>query len=141
MNAAGLVRLPATGLDPVRSIVRRVLAALGVLAVVVFVVWIDRDGYRDTSDGSVDLLDAIYYSTVSLSTTGYGDITPVSDPARLVNIVFITPLRVLFLIVLVGTTLEALTSRGRHQLRLNRWRRTVRDHTVIVGYGVKGRSA
>ena len=141
MNAAGLVRLPATGLDPVRSIIRRVLAALGVLAVVVFVVWVDRDGYRDTSDGSVDLLDAIYYSTVSLSTTGYGDITPVSDPARLVNIVFITPLRVLFLIVLVGTTLEALTSRGRHQLRLNRWRRTVRDHTVIVGYGVKGRSA
>ncbi|HEX2362334.1 MAG TPA: potassium channel family protein [Jiangellaceae bacterium] len=141
MNAEGLVRLPATGLDPVRSIIRRVLIALAVLALVVFVVWIDRDGYRDTSDGSVDLLDAIYYSTVSLSTTGYGDITPVSDPARLVNIVFITPLRVLFLIVLVGTTLEALTSRGRHQLRLNRWRKTLRDHTVIIGYGVKGRSA
>ncbi len=135
------MRLPATGLDPVRSILRRVLIALAVLAVVVFVVWIDRDGYNDTSDGSVDLLDAIYYSTVSLSTTGYGDITPVSDSARLVNIVFITPLRVLFLIVLVGTTLEALTSRGRMQLRLNRWRKALRDHTVIVGYGVKGRSA
>jgi voltage-gated potassium channel len=141
VNAEGLVRLPAIGLDPVRSIIRRVLVALAVLAVVVFVVWLDRDGYRDTSDGSVDLLDAIYYSTVSLSTTGYGDITPVSDPARLVNIIFITPLRVLFLIVLVGTTLEALTSRGREQLRLNRWRKTLRDHTVIVGYGVKGRSA
>mgnify|MGYP006320473275 CR=1 FL=1 len=82
MNAAGLVRLPATGLDPVRSIIRRVLAALGVLAVVVFVVWIDRDGYRDTSDGSVDLLDAIYYSTVSLSTTGYGDITPMAMSSK-----------------------------------------------------------
>lgn len=141
MNAEGLVRLPAVGLDPVRSIIRRVLVALVVLAGVVFVVWLDRDGYRDTSDGSVDLLDAVYYSTVSLSTTGYGDITPVSDLARLVNILFITPLRVLFLIVLVGTTLEALTSRGREQLRLNRWRRRLRDHTVIVGYGVKGRSA
>jgi voltage-gated potassium channel len=140
VNAEGLVRLPTTGLDPVRSIIRRVLVALAVLAVVVFVVWIDRDSYNDTSDGSVDLLDAIYYSTVSL-TTGYGDITPVSDPARLVNIVFITPLRVLFLIVLIATTLEALTARGRHQWRLNRWRKSVRDHTVIVGYGVKGRSA
>jgi voltage-gated potassium channel len=77
---------------------------------------------------------------VSLSTTGYGDITPVSDPARIVNVVLITPMRILFLIVLVGTTLEALTSRGREQLRLNRWRRTLRDHTVVVGYGVKGRS-
>jgi voltage-gated potassium channel len=141
VNAEGLIRLPFVGLDPVRSIIRRVLIALAVLAVVVFVVWIDRDGYSDTSDGSVDLLDAIYYSTVSLSTTGYGDITPFSDTARLVNIVFITPLRVLFLIVLVGTTLEALTTRGRNQLRLNRWRKRLRDHTVIIGYGVKGRSA
>jgi voltage-gated potassium channel len=141
VNAEGLVRLPIGGLDPVRSIIRRVLVAIGVLAVVVFVVWLDRDGYNDNADGSVDLLDAIYYSTVSLSTTGYGDISPYSDSARFVNIVFITPLRVLFLIVLVGTTLEALTTRGRHQLRLNRWRRTLRDHTVIVGYGVKGRSA
>ena len=141
MNAEGLVRLPLAGPNPVRAIIRRVLVALAVLAVVVFVVWLDRDGYNDTSDGSVDLLDAIYYTTVSLSTTGYGDITPFSDTARLVNIVFITPLRVLFLIVLVGTTLEALTTRGRHQLRLNRWRKRLRDHTVIVGYGVKGRSA
>ena len=141
MEVEGSVRLPAIVLDPVRAIVRRVLIALGVLAVVVFVVWIDRTGYNDTSDGEVDLLDALYYSTVSLSTTGYGDITPVSDTARIVNVVLITPLRVLFLIVLVGTTLEALTSRGREQLRLNRWRKTLRDHTVIVGYGVKGRSA
>jgi voltage-gated potassium channel len=141
VNAEGLVRLPIGGPDPVRSVVRRVLVALAVLAVVVFIVWLDRDGYNDTSDGSVDLLDAIYYTTVSLSTTGYGDITPFSDSARLVNIVFITPLRVLFLIVLVGTTLEALTARGRHQIRLNRWRKRVRDHTVIIGFGVKGRSA
>ncbi|MBD0292741.1 MAG: NAD-binding protein [Jiangellaceae bacterium] len=128
-------------LDPVRSIIRRVLVALAVLAVVVFIVWLDRDSYGDSVDGSVDLLDSIYYATVSLSTTGYGDITPISDSARLVNVVLVMPLRVLFLIVLVGTTLEALTSRGREQMRLNRWRRTVQDHTVIVGYGVKGRSA
>jgi voltage-gated potassium channel len=140
VEAEGPVRLPAVGLDPVRAIGRRVLIALGVLAFVVFVVWLDRDGYTDNSDGEVDLLDALYYSTVSLSTTGYGDITPVSDPARIVNVVLITPMRILFLIVLVGTTLEALTSRGREQLRLNRWRRTLRDHTVVVGYGVKGRS-
>jgi len=25
--------------------------------------------------------------------------------------------------------------------RLNRWRSTVRDHTVVVGFGTKGRSA
>ncbi len=94
-----------------------------------------------TTDSSVDLLDAAYYATVTLSTTGYGDITPVSDSARLTNILVITPLRVLFLIILVGTTLEVLTERTREEWRLSRWRSTLRDHTVVVGFGTKGRSA
>lgn len=64
--------------------------ALLVLAVTTLLVWIDRDGYNDNADGRVDLLDAAYYATVTLSTTGYGDITPVSDAARLTNILVIT---------------------------------------------------
>ncbi len=142
METKGPVYLPVSAgeLDPVRQIRRRLIIAMFVLVVVVMIVYIDRDGYIDT-DGSVNLLDAIYYSTVSLSTTGYGDITPVSVSARLVNILIITPMRVLFLIVLVGTTLEALTTRSRQQMRLNRWRKTLRNHTVVIGYGVKGRSA
>ena len=47
----------------------------------------------------------------------------------------------LFLIILVGTTLEVLTERTREQCRLNRWRSNLRDHTVVVGFGTKGRSA
>jgi voltage-gated potassium channel len=78
---------------------------------------------------------------VSLSTTGYGDITPVSQSARLLNVLVITPLPVLFLIVLVGTTLEVLTERSRQALKIQRWRRTVRDHVVVIGDGTKGRSA
>ena len=89
----------------------------------------------------VDLLDCVYYATVTLSTTGYGDIVPYSDSARLINVLLITPLRVLFLIILVGTTLEVLTERTREEWRLNRWRTTLRDHTVVVGFGTKGRSA
>jgi voltage-gated potassium channel len=104
-------------------------------------VWLDGDGYRDLDATGITFLDAVYYSTVSLSTTGYGDITPVSDAARLTNILLITPLRVLFLIVLVGTTLEVLTERTREQFRQNRWRSALREHTVVVGYGTKGRSA
>ena len=65
---------------------------------------------------------AVYYATVTLSTTGYGDIVPYSDAARLTNVLLVTPLRVLFLIILVGTTLEVLTERTREEWRLNRWR-------------------
>ncbi|MEV0775123.1 potassium channel family protein [Streptomyces sp. NPDC050433] len=138
----GRVKLPRRIVDrPLRQVSKRLLMALGVLATTVFIVWIDRAGYHDNADDSVDFLDAVYYATVTLSTTGYGDVVPYSDSARLINVVLITPLRVLFLIILVGTTLEVLTERTREEWRLNRWRSNLRDHTIIVGFGTKGRSA
>jgi voltage-gated potassium channel len=42
---------------------------------------------------------------------------------------------------LIGTTVEVLTKRTRAELRRRAWRRKVNDHTVIIGFGVKGRSA
>ncbi len=105
-------------------------------------VYAERDCYRDLDEmGALTWIDALYYATVTLSTTGYGDITPVCESARLANVLIITPLRFLFLIVLVGTTIEVLTQRTREQVRSNRWRSNVHDHTVIIGYGVKGRAA
>ncbi|WP_241518771.1 potassium channel family protein [Streptomyces sp. CB03238] len=138
----GQIRLPNPIVQkPLRQVGKRVLMALFVLALTVFIVYVDRGGYHDNADEGVDLLDAIYYATVTLSTTGYGDIVPHSDSARLVNVLLVTPLRVLFLIILVGTTLEVLTQRTREEWRLKRWRSTLRDHTVIIGFGTKGRSA
>ncbi|GGS87184.1 potassium channel family protein [Streptomyces chromofuscus] len=126
---------------PLQQVLKRLFMATAVLIVTVLIVYLDREGYNDNSDGSLDLLDAAYYATVTLSTTGYGDITPVSDSARFTNIFVITPLRVLFLIILVGTTLEVLTERTRQQVRIHRWRSRTRDHVVVVGYGTKGRHA
>jgi voltage-gated potassium channel len=140
-SLVGVIRMPEGAVSPITSIVRRIIWAVVALTAAVLLVYIDRDGYRDNNDDGLSLLDCIYYATVSLSTTGYGDITPVSETARLVNILVITPLRVLFLIVLVGTTLAVLTERSRQAFKLQRWRSKVRDHVVVVGYGTKGRSA
>ena len=137
------LRIPEKFVSPGRRIAQRVLMAFTVLAAAVLVVYLERDGYRDidSEPTTLSLLDCIYYATVSLSTTGYGDITPVTDHARLMNVLLITPLRVLFLIVLVGTTVETLTTASRQALKIQRWRKTVRNHTVGVGYGARGRPA
>jgi voltage-gated potassium channel len=142
-RAAGAPRvlLPSARTGPVGAVLKRIGIALLLLFSVVAAVYTGRDGYRDSAGGPLSLLDCLYYATVTVSTTGYGDITPVSAPARLVNIVFVTPVRVLFLIVLVGTTLEVLAERTRADWRLSRWRARVRDHIVVAGYGTKGRSA
>ncbi|MQA12252.1 MAG: potassium transporter Kef [Pseudonocardiaceae bacterium] len=133
--------MPEREVSPVRAIVRRIAIALIVMFAAVLIVYFDRDAYSDSNGDGVSFLDAVYYVTVSLSTTGYGDIAPVTATARLLNILVITPLRVLFLIVMIGTTLEVLTERSRQALRIQKWRARVRDHVVVVGYGTKGRSA
>ena len=136
------VVLPSRGLNPAWQIGFRILIAVGALLVTAIIVYLERDCYDDNGVlGDITFIDALYYATVSLSTTGYGDIAPVCESARLVNVLVITPLRFVFLIVLIGTTVEVLTKRTRAELRRRAWRRKVNDHTVIIGFGVKGRSA
>ena len=135
------VQLPEEQRSPLRTIAVRVLVAVALVVFVALLTYIGRDGYVDPADDEVSLLDALYYSTVSITTTGYGDVRPESDSARLVTTLLVTPARVLFLIVLVGTTLEVLAERTRATYRLSRWRRTLRDHVIICGFGTKGRAA
>ena len=134
------IRFPSGTASPARALGVRLLMAMALVALVTAVAYADRGGYRDL-DGSVSLLDCIYYATVSITTTGYGDIVPVTDTARLLTTLVVTPLRVLFLILLVGTTLEFLASATRANLRRRIWRRKLHDHVVICGFGTKGRSA
>ncbi len=137
-----LVSLPARASSPARALGQRGLVALILLAITISLVYFDRGSYQDNNaDGVVGLVDAIYYATVTITTTGYGDITPVTRHARIINAVVVTPLRILFLVLLVGTTLEVLANEGRRVFRDSRWRKHMRNHIVVVGYGTKGRSA
>jgi voltage-gated potassium channel len=140
-SALPRVRLPAMTRSPWWELSRRILMAFGVLAATVMIVYLDRAGYNDAADGEVDFVDAMYYTTVTLSTTGYGDISPYSTQARLVNTFVVTPLRIAFLVLLIGTTIEVLASQGREMFRVARWRKHMDDHVVVIGYGTKGRSA
>ncbi|MEU5938546.1 potassium channel family protein [Micromonospora sp. NPDC047548] len=136
-----MIHFPAQRRGPLSTLSLRLAAAVALVVITIAVVYLDRNGYRDVNEDGLTLLDCAYYTVVTLSTTGYGDITPFSPSARLVNVLFITPARVVFLIILVGTTLEVLTDQYRTGRRLVRWRRTVKDHVIICGYGTKGRSA
>ncbi|HEX7321770.1 MAG TPA: NAD-binding protein [Mycobacterium sp.] len=137
----GVLHAPQRQVSPAAIVWRRIGIAVAALVVSTFCVYLDRDGYQDVRGGQLTLLDCMYYSAVTLSTTGYGDITPVSEFARLVNVLVITPLRVVFLILLVGTTFEAFTQESRQAFKIQRWRKKVPNPTVVIGYGTKGRTA
>ncbi|WP_432572033.1 potassium channel family protein [Kineococcus sp. SYSU DK005] len=136
------VRLPrGRPVSPLRAIALRLGIALALVVLAWGMVVLESGDYTDNADGEVSVLDALYYTTVTLTTTGYGDIVPVSERARLLNTLVVTPMRVLFVIVLVGTTIQALTERSRTEIRLARWRARMHEHVVVLGYGTKGRSA
>ena len=139
----GRLALPVQVRSPWWELTRRILAAAAILVGTVLLVYFDRDSYIDGNDpdGGVGFIDSIYYTTVTLSTTGYGDIAPVEPHARLINAFVVTPLRIAFLVLLIGTTLEVLASQGREMFRVARWRKHMDEHVVVVGYGTKGRSA
>ncbi len=140
-DAPAEIRFADQPTNPLRVVVVRFLVAVGVVLLIAAVVYLDRDGYRDSAGGEISFGDAIYYSTVSVTTTGYGDIVPITQQSRLVTTLVVTPLRVAFLVLVVSTTVEVLTARSRHVIRVSRWRGKVQDHYVICGFGTKGRSA
>ena len=135
------VRLPRRELGPLQLIGRRLAGAIGLITFVAVVAYLGRDGYADADGDPLTLLDAFYYATVSATTTGYGDIRPESQDARLITTLLVTPARILFLILLVGTTVEILAERTRRAFELRRWRARLHDHTIICGFGTKGRMA
>lgn len=141
-GARTLVSLPRLATNPFKELTRRFLIAASILLVSTLVVYLDGASYADNVAGDgVSFVDALYYSTVTVTTTGYGDITPVAPHARLLNAIVITPLRIAFLALLVGTTIEVLANEGTRAIRDARWRKRMRNHIVMIGYGTKGRSA
>ncbi len=137
------VLLPARQQTLLSAIAVRAALAAGLLVLTTGIVYAQRGGYADEARPGqpLNLVAAAYYATITLSTIGYGDIVPVTSLARLVNIVIITPFRVVFLVVLVGTTVEVVAERTRLRMRVARWRSKLAGHTILVGYGAKGRSA
>ena len=123
--------------SPWRQLGKRVLWAFGIVVFVTAVVYVDGGGYSE----DMSLLDSAYYAAVSLTTVGYGDIVPVSPQARLINLTLITPARLIFLVLLVGATLSVLTDKARRTFQIQNWRKQLRNHTVVIGYGTKGAGA
>ena len=54
-------------MTPILSLSRRVGLAFAIVMVIAIITWLDRDGYSDAAGGGLTFLDAVYYSTVTVS--------------------------------------------------------------------------
>lgn len=116
----------------------------GAFALVFFVVlvhWLDRVGLKDTHDGAISFLDVVYFTMISITTTGFGDIAPVSDRSRLIEAVIVTPIRFAVIFIFVGTAYQFLIRRSWEKWRMRRIQERLSGHIVVLGYGVSGSEA
>lgn len=119
----------------------RLGGALALVMVVVLVHWFDRDGLKDTHDGHISFLDVVYFTMISITTTGFGDIAPVSDRARLVEAVIVTPIRLAVIFIFVGTAYNFIIKRSLERWRMAQIQKNLREHIVVLGFGISGSEA
>jgi voltage-gated potassium channel len=112
--------------------------ALFLIGIVIAIHWFDRDGLVDSVDGHVSFLDVVYFTMISVTTTGFGDITPVSDSARLVEAVIVTPIRFAVFFIFVGTAYNFIIKRSWEKFRMAHIQENLSGHIVVLGYGVSG---
>ena len=119
----------------------RVGLVLGLLAFAVAVHWFERDGLKDNHDGHVSFLDVIYFTMISITTTGYGDVVPVADHTRMFDALVVTPIRIFFVLIFVGTAYTFVFRRTWDKWQMARLQRKLTGHVVVAGYGTSGSDA
>lgn len=124
-----------------RTLVLRAAIVLALFVSVIVVFWVDRDGLRDHADGDVSFSDVVYFTMVSVTTVGYGDIVPITRAARLIDAIFVTPVRLFIWLIFLGTAHQLVLQRLIEGFRMRRLQARLQDHIILVGYGHSGRCA
>jgi len=130
-----LRRAPA---PPEVTLLLRAGFVLLLVAAVFLVFLLDRDGLRDNVDGHVSIADVLYFTMITITTVGYGDIVPVSHQARLIDAFFVTPVRVFVWLIFLGTAYQLVLQRLIEEWRMLRLQRELQGHVVICGFGHSG---
>lgn len=112
--------------------------AFGLIALVVAIHWFDRAGLKDNHDNVISFLDVVYFTMISITTTGFGDIAPISDRARLIEAVIVTPVRIAVLFIFVGAAYDFVIKRSWEKFRMARIQEQLTGHVVVLGFGVSG---
>lgn len=126
-------------LSPLASLAVRLLAVLALFAIAMSVHWFDRDGLKDNIDGHVSFTDVIYFTAITVTTVGYGDIVPVSDQARMFDTFVVTPIRIFVWLIFLGTAYTYVLKHGLDRLRMRLIQQNLRDHIILCGFGETGR--
>lgn len=119
----------------------RAVLVLVLIGIALAVHWFDRDGLRDNVDGQISFVDVLYFTMITVTTVGYGDIIPVTPQARLFDTFVLTPIRLFVWLIFLGTAYDFLLRRIWEKWRMGLIQDRLRDHVVVAGFGRSGAGA
>lgn len=128
-------------LSPAQILATRLITAATLFIVVFGLLWWDRDGLRDQADGEVSFTDVIYFTMITVTTVGYGDIVPISTHARLLDALVVTPIRFGLWFLFLGTAYQLIIRQYMEGYRMAKLQTTLKGHLIVCGFGHTGLSA
>jgi len=127
-----------SALSPERTLAVRAGIIVLLLSTVIAIFWFDRDGLKDNLDDHVSFGDILYFTMITVTTVGYGDMVPVSDSARLIDAFAVTPIRIFIWFIFLGTAYEFVVQKIVEDFRMSRLQKKLNGHVVLCGYGHSG---
>jgi voltage-gated potassium channel len=128
----------AHGSNPWRTLAIRTALAVSLLVAAFCLLWFDRDGLKDNLDNHLSFADVLYFTMITITTVGYGDIVPVSERARLIDAFLLTPIRLFIWLIFLGTAFDLVLKRSWERWRMKQIQRELCEHIVVAGFGRTG---
>jgi voltage-gated potassium channel len=129
------------GWSPARVLGARLLLVFLLFCFVFTLLWADRDGLRDQVDGELSFSDVVYFTMITVTTVGYGDIVPVSTHTRLLDALVITPVRFGIWFLFLGTAYQLIIRQYMEEYRMAKLQANLDGHIIVCGFGHTGMSA
>jgi voltage-gated potassium channel len=126
---------------PIRRLVSRLGIVALLLCMVIAILWFDRDGLIDHHDGEISFGDVVYFTMITITTVGYGDITPVAPRTRLIDALVVTPVRIVVWLVFLGTAYQLIIRRYMEDYRMAALKAGLNGHIIVCGFGNTGAAA
>lgn len=124
-----------------RTLLLRAAILILLFCAVLALLWVDRDGLRDQADGEISFVDVVYFSVITITTVGYGDIVPVTSRARLIDALVITPIRIFVWLLFLGTAYQLIIRQYVEGYRMAMLQTRLDRHIIVCGYGHTGSAA